>query len=62
MKAWLTAAALLLASPAFAQDNPLLPSETWNDLRESVVGLTEEPRWVWTRRSVPMTRPSCRSG
>lgn len=43
MKAWLTAAALLLASPAFAQDNPLLPSETWNDLRESVVGLTEEP-------------------
>ena len=43
MKAWLTAAALLLASPAFAQDNPLLPSETWNDLRESVVGLNEEP-------------------
>lgn len=42
MKAWLTAA-LLLASPAIAQDNPLLPSETWNDLRESVVGLESEP-------------------
>ena len=36
-------AALLLASPALAQDNPLQPSATWDDLRESVVGLTAEP-------------------
>lgn len=43
MKAWLTAAALLVASPALAQENPLQPSETWNDLRESVLGLSEEP-------------------
>lgn len=42
MKAWLLAA-LVLASPAMAQDNPLIPSETWADLRESVIGLTEDP-------------------
>ncbi|MCF3974272.1 quinoprotein dehydrogenase-associated SoxYZ-like carrier [Paracoccus sp. EGI L200073] len=42
MKAYVLAA-LLLASPAMAQDNPLLPSETWNDLRDSVVGLTQDP-------------------
>ena len=33
----------LLAAPALAQDNPLQPSPTWDDLRESVVGLAEEP-------------------
>lgn len=43
MKAWLTAAALLMTSPALAQENPLRPSETWDDLRESVMGLSEEP-------------------
>lgn len=42
MKPWL-AAALLLASPAFAQDNPLQPSALWDDLRETVIGLSEEP-------------------
>ncbi|MBU3030935.1 quinoprotein dehydrogenase-associated SoxYZ-like carrier [Paracoccus marinaquae] len=42
MKAWLVAA-LALASPAWAQENPLQPSETWNDLRETVIGLTAEP-------------------
>ena len=42
MKTWL-AAALLLASPAFAQDNPMQPSAIWDDLRDSVAGLTEEP-------------------
>ena len=42
MKAWLSIA-LLLASPVWAQENPLQPSEIWDDLRESVVGLTEEP-------------------
>lgn len=42
MRAYLLAA-LLLATPAIGQDNPLLPSETWEDLRESVVGLTSEP-------------------
>ncbi|MDO5612756.1 MAG: quinoprotein dehydrogenase-associated SoxYZ-like carrier [Paracoccus sp. (in: a-proteobacteria)] len=35
----LTAAAILLAAPALAQDNPLRPSPTWDDIRESVVGL-----------------------
>ncbi|MDN5567166.1 MAG: quinoprotein dehydrogenase-associated SoxYZ-like carrier, partial [Paracoccus sp. (in: a-proteobacteria)] len=43
MKLWLTAAALLLATPVLAQDNPLQPSPTWDDIRESVVGLTTEP-------------------
>lgn len=42
MKAWLWAACLL-ASPVWAQENPLQPSEIWDDLRESVVGLTQEP-------------------
>lgn len=42
MKTWL-AAALLLASPAFAQDNPLQPSARWDDMREAVVGVNEEP-------------------
>ncbi len=36
-------AVMLLTSPAVAQDNPLQPSATWDDLRESVVGLTAEP-------------------
>lgn len=44
MKTWLiVAAALMTAAPVWAQDNPLRPSETWNDLRGSVVGLSEEP-------------------
>lgn len=43
MKTWLTAA-LLLASPAFAQENPMQPSEIWDDLRDSVVGLAQEPQ------------------
>ena len=43
MKAWLVAAAVLTAAPVWAQENPLRPSETWEDLRESVVGLAEEP-------------------
>lgn len=43
MRGFLTLAFLTLASPALAQDNPLQPSATWDDLRESVVGLTEEP-------------------
>ncbi|WP_411957312.1 quinoprotein dehydrogenase-associated SoxYZ-like carrier [Paracoccus homiensis] len=42
MKAWLLAG-LFLASPVLAQENPLQPSQTWNDLRESVVGLSAEP-------------------
>lgn len=42
MKAWLIAG-LLLATPVMAQENPMQPSATWDDLRESVVGLTEEP-------------------
>lgn len=42
MKIWLLAG-LLLATPALAQDNPLQPSATWDDLRESVIGLTAEP-------------------
>ncbi|AUH33281.1 quinoprotein dehydrogenase-associated SoxYZ-like carrier [Paracoccus tegillarcae] len=42
MKAWLIAG-LLLATPVLAQENPMQPSATWDDLRESVVGLTEEP-------------------
>lgn len=32
-------AALLLATPVAAQDNPLQPSATWEDLRASVLGL-----------------------
>lgn len=43
MKTWLLATALLAATPVWAQENPLRPSETWADLRESVVGLSEEP-------------------
>ena len=43
MKTWLLATALLAATPVWAQENPLRPSETWSDLRESVVGLSEEP-------------------
>lgn len=43
MKPWLIAAAALLATPVLAQDNPLQPSPTWDDIRESVVGLTTEP-------------------
>ncbi|WP_410216809.1 quinoprotein dehydrogenase-associated SoxYZ-like carrier [Paracoccus sp. (in: a-proteobacteria)] len=43
MKLWLTVAACLLAAPAWSQDNPLVPSPTWDDLRESVVGLKVEP-------------------
>ncbi|MDP5308737.1 quinoprotein dehydrogenase-associated SoxYZ-like carrier [Paracoccus spongiarum] len=42
MRTWLLAA-LLLASPAWAQDNPLQPSAMWEDLRESVIGLSSEP-------------------
>lgn len=42
MKAWLLAA-LLLAPPALAQENPLIPSATWDDLRESVLGLATDP-------------------
>lgn len=33
----------LLASPALAQDNALQPSATWDDLRESVIGLAADP-------------------
>ncbi|MDO5706285.1 MAG: quinoprotein dehydrogenase-associated SoxYZ-like carrier, partial [Paracoccus sp. (in: a-proteobacteria)] len=43
MRFLLTAAAILLALPALAQDNPLRDSATWDDIRESVVGLTAEP-------------------
>lgn len=35
-------AAMLLAGPAAAQDNPLQPSATWDDLRDSVLGLAAE--------------------
>ncbi|MFC3628831.1 quinoprotein dehydrogenase-associated SoxYZ-like carrier [Paracoccus angustae] len=35
-------AALLLAGPAAAQDNPLQDSATWDDLRESVLGLAAD--------------------
>lgn len=38
-------AALLLTGPAMAQDNPLQNSATWEDLRESVLGLqTDVPQ------------------
>lgn len=43
MRPLLTAALCLWAMPAFAQENPLLPSPTWDDLRVSVVGLEAEP-------------------
>lgn len=47
MKPWLIAAALALATPLWAQgtppDNPLQPSPTWEDIRESLVGLATEP-------------------
>lgn len=43
MRLWLTIAAVLLATPVLAQDNPLQPSPTWDDIRISVVGLTTEP-------------------
>ncbi|AUH65068.1 quinoprotein dehydrogenase-associated SoxYZ-like carrier [Paracoccus zhejiangensis] len=43
MRPFLTLAFLALATPALAEDNPLQPSATWDDLRESVVGLTAEP-------------------
>ena len=35
----------LLAAPALAQDveNPLQPSELWDDMRESVIGTNQEP-------------------
>lgn len=42
MKLWLVAA-FLLASPVWAQDNPLLPSDIWADMREAVVGIDEDP-------------------
>lgn len=35
-------AALLLAGPAMAQDNPLKTSATWDDLRDSLLGLAAE--------------------
>ncbi|WP_265501495.1 quinoprotein dehydrogenase-associated SoxYZ-like carrier [Paracoccus beibuensis] len=43
MRLWLTLGAVLLAAPALAQDNPLQPSPTWDDLRVSVIGLEAEP-------------------
>ncbi|MGR3199487.1 MAG: quinoprotein dehydrogenase-associated SoxYZ-like carrier [Paracoccus sp. (in: a-proteobacteria)] len=43
MRLWLTLGAVLLAAPALAQDNPLQPSPTWDDLRVSVIGLDDEP-------------------
>ncbi|TRW98745.1 quinoprotein dehydrogenase-associated SoxYZ-like carrier [Paracoccus sp. M683] len=43
MRHALALALIVLAAPALAQDNPLQPSATWDDLRESVVGLTAEP-------------------
>ncbi|RJL05751.1 quinoprotein dehydrogenase-associated SoxYZ-like carrier [Paracoccus aestuarii] len=43
MRPWTILAAALLAGPAFAQDNPLQPSPTWEDLRISVLGVDEEP-------------------
>lgn len=43
MKLWLTLGAVLLTTPALAQDNALQPSATWDDLRVSVVGLEAEP-------------------
>ena len=41
MKAFFLAA-LLLAGPAAAQDNPLQNSATWDDLRDSVLGLAAD--------------------
>ena len=35
-------AALLLATPVAAQDNPLQNSPTWEDLRASVLGIEAE--------------------
>ena len=43
MRPLLTAALCLWAMPACAQENPLLPSPTWDDLRVSVIGLEAEP-------------------
>lgn len=39
----ISALCLLTAPAAWAQDNPLLPSPTWDDLRVSVIGLETEP-------------------
>ncbi|TBN36761.1 quinoprotein dehydrogenase-associated SoxYZ-like carrier [Paracoccus subflavus] len=39
MKAALLAALLLAGGPALPQENPLQPSATWEDLRQSVLGL-----------------------
>lgn len=38
----LLVAALLLAGPVAAQENPLQPSATWDDLRDSVLGLAAD--------------------
>lgn len=43
MRPLLTAVLCLWAMPALAQENPLLPSPTWDDLRVSVIGLEAEP-------------------
>lgn len=42
MKSAILAALLLAGGPVLAQDNPLQPSATWEDLRESVLGLAGE--------------------
>lgn len=43
MRVLLISALCLLTAPAWAQDNPLLPSPIWDDLRVSVIGLEAEP-------------------
>lgn len=43
MKLWLTLGAVLLAAPAFAQDNALQPSPIWEDLRSSIIGVDVDP-------------------
>jgi len=43
MRLWLMLGAALMAAPAWAQDNALQPSPTWEDLRPSVIGIETDP-------------------
>lgn len=43
MRLWMVLGAALMAGPAWAQENALQPSPTWEDLRESVMDLDADP-------------------